>query len=336
MFCEECVSRLVGLGQSCPLCRTDIADAERATFREVENNRPQIITAHQIIDWMNRRQLEQPPVQPTRTTLETNILTSPLLLPGAGSRSYYAPVPTEPPLERVIEHLPWWPVDHHVETTETYLHSRARLPHGRRGLLVDTGAYDNLTGASWVREQAADAAQAGFSVKQERLSRPTNVMGVGHGSMSCNFKVTVPTSSTDIDGKCYNDDFTTPVMDGEAAGENPALLGLKTLRRLKAVIDCGNDLFYVPGPGGIKLQQSPGTRVHRMETSLSGHLMLPINDFKSKTKRETSSLHLATEQTLRQPTYPTTTGGSSSSSSGMRLQSDGKQRPGKRDAPPEP
>ena len=58
--------------------------------------------------------------------------------------------------------------------------------------------------------------------------------------------------------------------------ETPFLLGRRLLGELDAYISVKTGKFIIPGPGGIKLQLSPGTEVVQMHDK--GHWYLPVNE----------------------------------------------------------
>ena len=70
----------------------------------------------------------------------------------------------------------------------------------------------------------------------------------------------------------------------------PALLGRKSLRTQRSILDCYNNLMYTIGPGGYKLQLSPGSKEYKLEESHAGHLMLPCDEFREADQiRKTST-----------------------------------------------
>jgi hypothetical protein len=66
--------------------------------------------------------------------------------------------------------------------------------------------------------------------------------------------------------------FQTAVVEDS---ELPALLGLKSLTKLKAVLDCEHKRLLLIGPGGYKIQLSPGSKVLQLHSAPTGHLLLP-------------------------------------------------------------
>ena len=200
---------------------------------------------------------------------------------------------------------PWWPEDHSFDGA---FHVRAALSGGRRGILVDTGAHDNLAGASWIREQAHEAAKHGLKSTQNLLNQPKNVAGVGHGSQTAKFSVKVPTIFKDEKGRVHCDTYTAPALEGPAGDNMPALLGAKSLRRNEAIIDCGKGKIHFPGPGGVRMELPPGTTTCNMEISASGHWFIPVNEFENtpSSPSTTSQRHLFTgsQEPERRVTWP--------------------------------
>ena len=81
-------------------------------------------------------------------------------------------------------------------------------------------------------------------------------------------------SELDEDGE-----YVAPIIPNSAV---PSLPGLRTLKRLKAILLCNENQLVIPGNGGVQLKLSPGSRVLQLEQSPSGHMLLPISNFKSK------------------------------------------------------
>ena len=51
------------------------------------------------------------------------------------------------------------------------------------------------------------------------------------------------------------------------------------------MVDVDKKLLICPGPGGIEMQYSPGTRVYQLEEAPSGHLLLPVTAY-NRLKRD--------------------------------------------------
>ena len=54
---------------------------------------------------------------------------------------------------------------------------------------------------------------------------------------------------------------------------------------MKTLIDTGGNCVIMPGPGGFEMKLSPGSRVVRCEDAVSGHMMVPVSDFESRTMK---------------------------------------------------
>ena len=212
--------------------------------------------------------------------------------------------------------LPWWDVsrDQIAELEESYLVRTSMKSRSGEGLLVDPGSPDNLVGSAWSKRMATLAHEAGVRpATYEPYS--LEVGGVGQGSMQCHSKVThsivVPTvGSNDREGHLLSTTFTAPEMESDRV---PALLGLKSLMGMRAimVMDPERPRLIIPGPGGVRYDMSPGTRVHPLEHTHSGHLLLPCSEFARHPDGEVTALISGvppdTTTTTPTTTTPTTT-----------------------------
>jgi len=87
--------------------------------------------------------------------------------------------------------------------------------------------------------------------------------------------------------------FESPVLPNSGT---PALLGQKSLKKMQAVLDCYNNKLYRIGPGGYKMQLSPGSVTYDLEESHSGHLMLPCSRFTRRPDQQQEVQHFAAGQ----------------------------------------
>ena len=179
--------------------------------------------------------------------------------------------------------LPWWEeksADEHF-LVRTHMKKRAG-----EGLLVDPGSPDNLVGSGWSKRlQALMTAAGGPPAKYE--PHFLEVGGVGQGAMQAHSKVTHNIVCPTIGGPPVAATFTAPEIESEKV---PALLGLKTLTAMNAIMDMGTNRLIVPGPGGVKMVTSPGTVVYPLEPTHSGHLLLPCSEFGRRPREETMTL----------------------------------------------
>ena len=160
--------------------------------------------------------------------------------------------------------FPWW------ETSPNY-HATVRLPSGREGLLVDCGAIGNMCGDKIASrlQKAGEAVGQGTSWKD---IAPISIGGVGKGDQEVRHEATLPVCLRDGTMGHYK----AIVVENS---ELPALYGLVGLTAQAAVIDCGNDRLIYPGPGGIRYNLSPGSKVIKLERAHSGHLLAPCSEW---------------------------------------------------------
>ena len=66
----------------------------------------------------------------------------------------------------------------------------------------------------------------------------------------------------------------------------PAILGSESMQEKDAVIILrhGKEMIVFPGPGGYKIEWSPGSKLLPMKPAISGHLVIPCEHFDSLPK----------------------------------------------------
>ncbi|CAE7437517.1 unnamed protein product [Symbiodinium necroappetens] len=177
--------------------------------------------------------------------------------------------------------MAWWEADEEGSTYDTAptgdtnnakaYHLRTRLANDRPGLLIDPGAHDNLVG-----ERTAQRMQeiVGVKAKSLRMNRSLSVEGVGKDSQQADVAQRMALRLCSDDNKQVAGSFTAPVIAGS---DLPPLLGLKSLKSFRCILDMGNNKLYLPGPAGCEIQRCPGTVAYDLKMSDSGHLILPID-----------------------------------------------------------
>ena len=144
-------------------------------------------------------------------------------------------------------------------------------------LLLDIGSVGNLCGDQWAKTMAKKALDTGRRPQSIRRDKPLAVSGVGHGSQKCThnciFPIAVKTSTGYLKGT-----FEAPTVP---KSNLPALLGLDSLRRLRACIDCRTMKVFFLGPGDYDIQAHapPGTKSIQCLTAPSGHMIVRCADF---------------------------------------------------------
>ena len=68
--------------------------------------------------------------------------------------------------------------------------------------------------------------------------------------------------------------------------QTPALLGRKTMKAKRVLLDTFTGKLFMVGPGGYELKLSPGSEVFDTEDSKAGHMMLPCSQFKGVNRKQ--------------------------------------------------
>ena len=122
--------------------------------------------------------------------------------------------------------------------------------------------------------------QSRMAPTQSRLATPLSIQGVGNGSQSCVWKASIPIAVPGDDQQATLHTFEAPTVEGTGK-DLPALLGLKSMKEKKAVLETSADGPYLtfPGPGGYKVEWSPGSLRIPLATAPSGHYVIPCDQF---------------------------------------------------------
>ena len=136
---------------------------------------------------------------------------------------------------------------------------------GRHSLLIDPGAWSNLVGEKSAIEMDLKAITAGHLSTEEKLTRPFKAKGIGLGTNTAEWEVTIPIAVAEGDRNTLLHSYTALIV-GESGSDLPALLGLKSLSSHRAILEMtpGEEYLTLPGPGGYTMNWSPGTRRYKL------------------------------------------------------------------------
>ena len=142
-------------------------------------------------------------------------------------------------------------------------------------LLVDPGSPENLCGVHQWSQRMREAAKAAGKpeLSYKRVQQPMEVGGVGTGSQ-CATHAVIHHIGLDNEEPLYE------VLEFLHAS-TAALLGQKSLKKVRCLLDCFNNKLYRIRPGGYKLLLSPGSGTLALEESHAGYLMLPCTRYSS-------------------------------------------------------
>ena len=51
------------------------------------------------------------------------------------------------------------------------------------------------------------------------------------------------------------------------------------MEQQRAIIDTYGRKYIVPGPNGVEMKLSPGSKIFNLKKAMSGHLMLPVTNY---------------------------------------------------------
>ena len=189
-----------------------------------------------------------------------------------GRQAWSDPVPSMPRTQATW--FPWWREGAEGRAQTFLVRMQAR---DGEALLVDPGSPDNLVGDRWSARHERLCRDAGHHAAAYADIEPFTVGGVGRHAQVCRKRVRHPIA---LDGG-ESGTFEAPeIPDSDV----PALLGLRALSEHRVLLDVANRRLYRVGPGGYKLQLSPGSTMNKLETATSGHLMLPCSEFDARRK----------------------------------------------------
>ena len=121
-----------------------------------------------------------------------------------------------------------------------------------------------------------ESRKYGYEPEYIERENPLTCSGIGTGSQTARYDVKHQIS---LDGSRV-DSYTSPELP---QARTPALLGLNSMKRMRALIDTFTGKIFFVGNGGYKLLLSPGSEQYELERSQNGHLMLPCSKFRRGT-----------------------------------------------------
>ena len=158
------------------------------------------------------------------------------------------------------------------ENRGAYNHSSVRLPYGE-GLVVDTGAVEDLTGLDFIRRQSIAAEQYGHSTAWESLANPKRLSGVGDSTKTCTHQAKVVGALET--GELVQ--YTAPVIPGEPSPV-PPLYGLNSMSAENTYFSARSGTMHlVPHGRESEISWPEGTRTRQCVKAPSGHWLLAVS-----------------------------------------------------------
>ena len=171
------------------------------------------------------------------------------------------------------------------ETSYLSKQTKTKMP-GNQTIMLDIGSMVNVIGKDTLAEFQDAATPYGYEVRYEDREIPLNLSGVGSGAARCTQTAEIPVAVQFKDKQPTLEHYKTNVATG--SGSNlPAIMGKKSMSDKDAVILLrdGEEMIAFPGPGGYKIEWSPGTKLMSLNQLPSGHLAFKC-DMYAKLKEE--------------------------------------------------
>ena len=169
-------------------------------------------------------------------------------------------------------------------------HTQTMLPDGE-GLLVDTGAVDNLTGFDFVARQSKASERHGLKTKWLQLDRPKSLSGIGDAAKRA-------THAVEIHGVLETGElitYTAPVIPPGGPQNNspvPPLYGLDSMARENVYFGTRNVMMaIVPDGREGEIQFPSGTRFRQCVKAPSGHWLLKVSHWTKHKKSDKQVRH---------------------------------------------
>ena len=145
------------------------------------------------------------------------------------------------------------------------------------GLLIDTGAHDNLGGMDslWFKEHMKELERLNTKPTVRTIPEIA-VSGVGSGAARTSQAFTFPGAAVDSEGVAQKLVFDTPMVAGSPI---PPLFGFRSLSEKRAIIECAGRKIHFVGQGDVKIILPPGSQTFPFEVSEGGHPILPVGEF---------------------------------------------------------
>ena len=100
------------------------------------------------------------------------------------------------------------------------------------------------------------------------MQNAREVQGVGHGSQSTKYEVSLTAGLRDTSGTYWEETFKAPCLEDSRI---PGMMGIKSLKANDALIRCRTGEIWFLGSGGVEIKASPGSRHFQMKEAPSGH-----------------------------------------------------------------
>ena len=116
--------------------------------------------------------------------------------------------------------------------------------------------------------------------KSRKRKNALRVGGIGSGCQQADydakFNIGVSQRFDEYTSRPKFAEFAAAVLKGS---DVPGIIGQRSLKANRVLLDCFNLRMYTVGPGDTEIVLPPGSEMYDLEESREGHLMLPCDVF---------------------------------------------------------
>ena len=169
--------------------------------------------------------------------------------------------------------------------------SRTKLP-GESTTVLDLGSMVNCIGANTLKQFEDKMAPHGHSAQYEARAIAFNLTGVGSGAARCPQQAIIAIAIQFKDKPATLEHLKSNVATGSGA-DLPSIMGKTSATAKDSVVLLreGKEQLVFPGPGGYKIEWSPGTKIMDFKSAPSGHLVFNCDKYDAVTTDRAPRLH---------------------------------------------
>ena len=186
-----------------------------------------------------------------------------------------------------------------VDESETYISKDTMTKMKERNtVMLDCGSRVNVIGAKTLEEYSHKWKNFGYMTEITKRENLLKLSGVGDGHTTCKIEAKFPIA-VEFDGVASQETMQANVAEGSGGEYLPCILGLDSMTAKDGllILRQGRQCLALPGPGGYKIEWSPGTKLLPIERLPSGHLGFTSDNYDKVNKNTTEQLSFVTDHT---------------------------------------
>ena len=169
-----------------------------------------------------------------------------------------------------------------LTTIRTFNSTPPTIPRERMGILIDTGAIVNLHSDYWRRRFAKCLSAHGLRAHSK--PKEAAFSGIGGKTETSKEVFKLPISIDGLHGNFVSQELSSSSV--------PAILGLNGIEKNEMMIIPHDERVIVPNGGKIRITVTKEVRIIKCIRTVSGHLLLPCDNFDKEDEGQTSTMTL--------------------------------------------